>query len=174
MTRYLLVSAGLLLAASAVSTAQECDCGPRTLDDLKRLSRAQLIELFKRSEMGRPLDGTAKGQMVDLTDKLPRLKMRIANSLWNGKTARASDGYFINRWTFRSDWISSHYSIGPSWIDGKPAVIMEYPPKTPLFWNMHDELREVAPGLYLGPVFERFPCPKFRGFIGLQIECGCK
>ncbi len=41
---------------------------------------------------------------------------------------------------------------------------------------MHDELREVAPGLYVGPVIERCPCPKLRGYIGLQREAcdGCR
>ena len=48
---------------------------------------------------------------------------------------------------------------------------MEYAPGTPLFANMHDELREISPGLYMGPVYERFPCPKLRGYVGLQLEC---
>ena len=78
---------------------------------------------------------------------------------------RAEDGYFINRFIGNINWIDSNYVVGPERIDGKPAIIMEYAPGTPLFANMHDELREVAPGLYMGPVYERCPCPKLRGYV---------
>jgi hypothetical protein len=143
---------------------------PCSLDDLQRMSPGQLQQLFTQSEMGRPLVGVARGRLLFLTDdRFPKLKVRMANSVWRGKAA-TEDGWFTNRWIGNVNWIESNYVIGPSWVDGRPAVIMEYPPKTPLFEPMHDELREVAPGLYIGPVFERFPCVKFRGFIGLQME----
>ena len=93
----------------------------------------------------------------------------MARTVWRGKGA-CEDGYFTNRWIGGVDWIDSHYVIGPSWVDGKPSVIMEYAPKTPLFENMHDELREVSPGLYFGPLYERFPCPKLRGYLGLKLK----
>lgn len=165
-----LVAVGLLLSV-VLSCKGEPDIvyGPTCLEDLQHLSLSQLQELYTHAEIGHPLVGTARGNLLYLTDKLPRIKVRLANSVWRGKTAD-SDGYFINRWIGGVNWIDSHYIIGPSWIDGKPSVIMEYPPGTKLFWNMHDELREVAPGLYMGPVFERFPCPKLRGYVGLQLE----
>jgi hypothetical protein len=149
--------------------------GCLTLDRLQRMSACQLGDLFTQAEMGRPLLGVARGRLLHLTDRrLPRVKVRLANLVWRGKAA-CEDGYFVNRWVCGIERIDSHYTIGPSWVDGRPAIIMEYPPGTALFENMHDELREVAPGLYLGPVFERFPCPKFRGYVALQLEgCCCR
>jgi hypothetical protein len=141
-----------------------------SLDRLQRMSPEQLHELFVHAEVGTPLTGPARGRLLCITDKvLPRVKVRLANSVWRGKAA-SPDGWFTNRWIGDRDAIASRYVIGPSWVDGRPAVLMEYEPGTPLFANMHDELREVAPGLYLGPVIERFPCPKFRGYIALQLE----
>jgi hypothetical protein len=163
---------GLLLAVTVCCRGGPgcADCGPRCLEDLQRLSPEQVQELYRQAELGTPLVGCARGRLLFLTDeKMPRLKVRLGNSVWRGKAAE-EDGYFINRWPGRIRWIDSHYVIGPSWVDGKPSVIMEYAPGTALFWNMHDELREVAPGLYLGPVYERFPCPKLRGYIGLECE----
>jgi hypothetical protein len=159
---------GVLFCASVVGLCEPC--GGLTLDQLQRMNACQLAELFTRSCVGRPLVGRANGRLLYLTDpKLPRVKVRLANSVWRGKAA-TEDGYFTNRWIGGVKAIASHYVIGPSWVDGQPAVIMEYAPGTALFANMHDELREVAPGLYMGPVYERFPCPKFRGYVALELE----
>jgi hypothetical protein len=82
----------------------------------------------------------------------------------------APDGSFVNRWAGGVRAIRSHYTIGPSWADGRPAVVMEYPPGTPVFGNTRDELRAVAPGLYLGPIYDRCPCPLLRGYVVLEAE----
>jgi hypothetical protein len=150
-------------------------CGPRCLKDLEGLSVCQLADLYTHAELGRPFVGVGRGRLVYLTDRrLNRFKLRTSAAVWRGKAA-CENGYFVNRWVGGVRRIDSHYVIGPSWVDGKPSVIMEYAPGTALFANMHDELREIAPGLYLGPVFERFPCPKFRGYVALQLESskGC-
>jgi hypothetical protein len=163
---------GLLLGLALCSRGDsEYDWTPTCLEDLEGLSVCQLRHLYTHACLGRPFVGVARGKLVYLHDRFaPGMKIRASRSVWRGKEAH-EDGYFTNRWIGNRNWIDSHYVIGPSWIDGKPAVIMEYPPGTKLFWNMHDELREIAPGLYLGPVFERFPCPKFRGYVALQMEC---
>jgi hypothetical protein len=170
-----LVALGLLLAVALTCQGESGIAGPTCLDDLARLGPCELQCLFTQAEIGHPLVGTARGRLLYLTDKMPRIKVRMANSVWRGKTAD-EDGSFSNRWVGGINWIDSHYVVGPSWVDGKPAIIMEYPAGTRLFWNMHDELREVAPGLYMGPVYERFPCPKLRGYVALQLEScqGCR
>ncbi len=172
--RLLAATLGVLLWGSLVRGDEPCRC--LTLDDLQRMSPCQLRALFLNADVGAPLTGCGRGRLLYLTDRmLPRVKVRLANLVWRGKYV-SGDGCFVNRWVAGVEAIGSHYVIGPSWVDGRPAVIMEYPPGTALFGNMHDELREVAPGLYLGPVYERFPCPRFRGYVALQAEpCkGCR
>jgi hypothetical protein len=163
----------VLLFGAAIVVQGQTGCPrpvPRCLEEVKGLSACELAELFTQAEMGQPLVGKARGRLVLLTDeRLPRLKVGMANAVWRGKAA-CEDGRFVNRWIGGVRWIGSTYVVGPSWVDGRPAVIMEYPRGTPLFANMHDELREVSPGLYIGPVFERCPCPKLRGYIALELE----
>ncbi len=173
--RTLVLAIGLLLGGALYSHGQqEVPWTPQCLEDLENLPPCQLADLFTRADVGHPITGVARGKLIYLTDRtLPKIKLKLAASVWRGKCA-TEDGYFVNRWIGGRKAIDSHYVVGPSWVDGKPAVIMEYAPGTKLFWNMHDELREIAPGLYLGPVYERFPCPKFRGYIALQLECGCR
>jgi hypothetical protein len=158
----------LLFCLALLGRGEPCAC--LTVDQLRKMDRCQLEELFTQAPLGRPFVGKGRGKLVHLVDRLPRVKMRVSDLVWRGKSA-TPDGCFNNRWIGGHEWIGSQYVIGPSWLDGKPAVIMEYAPGTALFANMHDELREVAPGLYMGPVYDRFPCPKFRGFVALQLEC---
>jgi hypothetical protein len=167
-----LLAAGLLLGMTLYSKGDSsCGWAPTCLEDLEHLSECQLRELYTGTTFCKPFVGVARGKLIHLSDRfLPNIKVRGSRSVWRGKMA-CEDGYFSNRWIGDRNWIDSHWVIGPSWIDGKPTQVMEYPAGTKLFWNMHDELREIAPGLYLGPVFERFPCPKFRGWVALQLEC---
>lgn len=166
------VLACLLLAPRAVADA------PRTLADLRRMSPCELEALFRQAEPGAPPAGVAAGRLLYSTDpRHPRPAACLSNALWKGKVATA-DGYFINRWLGGIRAIDSHYALGPSWVDGRPAYVMEYAPGTPVFANSRDELREVAPGLYLGPLYDRCPRPKLRGYLGVQFHapadgCGC-
>jgi hypothetical protein len=48
---------------------------------------------------------------------------------------------------------------------------MEYAPGTPILGNVRDEIREIAPGLYLGRLYERCP-PRFLGYFALEaVSC---
>jgi hypothetical protein len=39
-----------------------------------------------------------------------------------------------------------------SWLDGRPALVFDYS-RSRLWPNVRDEVREVAPGLYLGIMY---------------------
>jgi hypothetical protein len=81
--------------------------------------------------------------------------------VWEGKTFASTSkraGRGINRIAGgailgRQDLFPFTTSIGPSVIDGKDAVILDYeqPENPPYIRHIHDEIREVAPGLFLGP-----------------------
>ena len=147
-----------------------------TMKDLQRMSPCELAALYERSEVGTPFTGRMEGKILYVADaKFPKLRAKVNSFAWRGKTAQPS-GDFTNRWVGGLEAINSRYEIGPSWIDGKPAIVMQYPRDTKLLGNVRDEVREVAPGLYLGPIFDRCPCPKFTGYLALQcapVKC-CK
>ena len=164
---------GVVLFGTVLPRGAGAECGSLDLNQLQRMSPCEMGRLFAQAEVGTPLVGPARGRLLCLTDgRFRRVKVRLSNALWRGKSA-SEDGHFVNRWIGGIEAIESCYVVGPSWIDGRPAIIMEYPPGTAVFENTHDELRQVGPGLYLGPLYDRFPCPKFRGYIALQLE-GCR
>jgi hypothetical protein len=111
--------------------------------------------------------GLGKGRVLVMANtKHPRMRTRTSNAIWKGKYFN-EDGSFVNQWAgFRA--ISSHVAEGRSWFDGRPCIVLEYPPGTPVFGNARDEIRQVGPGLWLGMFYDREPCPKFRGFFALE------
>jgi hypothetical protein len=144
------------------------------MDQLRRMTACELADLYTRSEMGRPPAGAGKGRVLCKVDvKHPRLAAGANNAAWKGKMI-GEDGSVINRWALGVKAIGTHQVVGPSWIDGKPTTVFEYAPGAPILGNVRDELREVAPGLYLGPLFEKCPCPRLKGWIALQLDCPCR
>jgi hypothetical protein len=138
--------------------------------DLRHLCCDELQQIFASAEGCTFPSGFGRGEVLLRTDpRHARLKARMTNRVWKGKRFE-EDGYFINQWLcFRA--LHSYVCQGPSWLDGRPCVILEYPPDTPLFGNTRDELREVAPGVWLGMWYDREPCPKLRGFFVLECQC---
>jgi hypothetical protein len=64
----------------------------------------------------------------------------------------------VNQWCgFQA--VHARVCYGLSWLDGRPSIIMDYEGISPLVWaHVRDEIREVAPGLYLGIMFRRTSC----------------
>jgi hypothetical protein len=81
--------------------------------------------------------------------------------VWEGKTfAAATDtkgvGHnrvFIPNVFGHQNLFPFDTSFGPSAIDGKPTLILDYDLRVNPGYirHIHDEIREVAPGLFLGP-----------------------
>ena len=162
----LLLSVALIAIAPSLALAQSC----ASPGDLKKLSECELTRLFEEAKPGEIPSGYARGQVLLMTEaKLPKLRARLASSAWKGKHFEA-DGEFINQWPgFKA--LRGKAELGVSLHDGKPCLVLEYPPQTPLFGNTRDELREIAPGLYLARLYERCPCPRFRGYFAIQVCC---
>jgi hypothetical protein len=158
-------------AASGVRAEEPSCCPPpiTCLAQLKGLGLHELEEVFASAPGCAVPVGFGRGEVLLRTDaRHARMKARMTNCVWKGKRF-AEDGSFTNQWAgFRA--LHSCLAVGPSWLDEMPCVILEYPEGTPLFGNTRDELREVAPGLWLGMWYDRQPCPKLRGFFALQLK----
>ena len=78
----------------------------------------------------------------------------------------------INHWRFGRAVKAKVYPA-ESFLDGGPTLVMDYRHTSPVIWrNVRDELREVAPGLYLGVMFKcEAGSARFGMFFALE-ECG--
>ena len=69
--------------------------------------------------------------------------------------------------------MKSCVATGTSWFDGGACVVLEYPPGTPIFDDMRDEVREVGCGLFVSRLYNRYTC-EFRGYIRATVPQGCR
>ncbi len=77
---------------------------------------------------------------------------------WGGKSftaGRGAGGAGINRVHLggRHQLFPFHTRFGASELDGRPSIVLDYdlPDNPSLIRKIHDEVREVSPGLFLGP-----------------------
>lgn len=142
-----------------------------SLDDLARLRADELEALYAKGKLPaslRALDGALTGRMLAFraldTGPIAGFLRRFAASkrfVWAGKSFRAESdraGTGINRVQVkgvlgRQNLFPFETRFGPSALDGKDAVILDYDlgDNPPYIRRIHDEVREVSSGVYLGP-----------------------
>ena len=139
-----------------------------TLADLREMTFKELDALYRSAK--RPgsladLNGDAIGGMLawrkPATGPIASALKSFGGSSsfpWEGKSFQARndiEGSGINRVTLfgQRRWFPFKTRFGPSFLDGKPSFILDYsgPANPPFIRSIVDEVREVAPGLYLGP-----------------------
>ena len=135
---------------------------------LRLMNFAQLEQLYRdgrRPAALSDLDGDAMGAM--LAWRTPArgpiawlLRSFGASSVfpWEGKTFKSEQpdlGTGINRINLlkKMRWFPFKTRFDASFLDGRPSFILDYsgPGNPPFIRSIVDEVREVAPGLYLGP-----------------------
>jgi hypothetical protein len=136
-----------------------------------------LEQLYRGSGPGWVGEGYARGKaLYDPAAPLAGLRSGATGLLWRGKVFEAGGGALVNQWRgFRA--IRAEVYDGPSWLDGKPSVIMDYGRTSRVWSDVRDEVREVAPGLFLGVMYQRrCPRPKLKLFFALEFcaQNGCR
>jgi hypothetical protein len=127
--------------------------GERTL---LGMSNAALDALFRSSPAGVVPDGTMVGTVLAfpgtwLAKPLAALTHAL---LWQGKVVNRRRGVLKNRVTpLRLRSVKALVFPGPSWVDTRPCVVLDYSRTSLLARAVRDELRLVGPHLYLGVVW---------------------
>jgi hypothetical protein len=168
----------LLIATLVPAGADAASPGPEAfgggspgLDYLARLSPEQLATLYRQLPPAPALRGRVRGRALVRpgTSMGPALS-KAAGAVWQGKVFR-DDGTVINRF-FGMPAIVAQVAFGPSWMDGGPALVLDYQRTSHLYARYRDEIRQVGPGLYLGVMYERTsPCPSVAMYFALEQGC---
>ena len=137
-----------------------------TADQLATMSVTELEDVYREGSVPTidALDGAPPGRMLTIAGALGWRGMRrrvaaFARSSvfpWGGKSFHshsATSGRGINRVALLGEKYPFDTRPEPSAIDGKECVFLDYDkPENPWFIRaIRDELREVSPGLFLGP-----------------------
>jgi hypothetical protein len=87
-----------------------------------------------------------------------RVLSRGARVVWQGKVFQPGQGTAVNRF-FGLRVVRSQVYQGPSWLDGGPSLVLDYSQTSRVYANKRDEIRQVAPGLFLGLMYDRMTAP---------------
>ncbi len=123
---------------------------------LMKMSQAQLDELFRNSPAGDIPRGEGEGTVIidpgtELTDVAAKFAHIFA---WQGKVFDPETGQLCNKILLPGiRAIVANVYKGESWFDERECIVIDYSKTSLVAHWIRDEIREVAPGLYLGIVF---------------------
>ncbi len=129
---------------------------PYDAAQLLSLSQTQLDDLFRASPAGDIPDGPAKGTAIIApgTTYSERIAEVINHFGWQGKVFDAKKGLLKNRiLAFGVEAIVAKVYKGPSWLDGKECIVLDYSDTSLVAQRIRDEIRSIGPGFYLGKVY---------------------
>lgn len=124
-----------------------------SLRGLLRTPGTKLEDLFRRSPAGRIPAGDSEGALLiapgspvaPAAAKLARLLV------WKGKTFDPGTGTLRNKvGPLGTPAVTAAVYYGPSRLDANQAIILDYSRTSRLARWVRDEIREVAPGVFLG------------------------
>jgi len=156
---------------TSTRAARPSTSSPLTVEDLARMGVPELDRAYAAGRVPDSLaarDGTPHGRMLALAGPAGRgaaheLLRRVSASRafpWRGKSFRSRDtahGEGVNRAVLLGDVFGFDTRLDTSAVDGRPCIVLDYDvPENPFVVRaIRDELREVSPGLFLGPALLR-------------------
>ena len=142
-----LVASSASASDTAVSLPQ-----PQTMQQLVRMPAGELHTMFAAAPAAPVPNGYVPGRAIkDPGSRRTAANARATRLVWQGKIFR-DDGTMINRFGPVKAIPADVYE-GASWYDGRPALIFDYS-RSRLWPTVRDEVREIAPGLYLGIMYK--------------------
>jgi len=123
---------------------------------LLAMTQQELDDLFKASPPGDIPNGEAKGTAIVAsgTKYSENIAQFINHFGWQGKVFDARKGLLKNRiLAFGVEAIIARVYKGPSWLDGKECIVLDYSDTSMVAHWIRDEIRLIGPGFYLGKVY---------------------
>jgi hypothetical protein len=133
------------------------------------MNAAELDQLYRRSTVGPAPRGKVRGYalLVPGRSYAPAVS-GAARLLWQGKVFKDDGVSAVNRFA-GVRIVKGRLYQGPSWIDGGPSLVLDYQDTSRVYRRFRDEIRQVAPGLYLGAMYARTdPTPTFKMYFALE------
>ncbi len=119
-------------------------------------TRPELARLFSSGRAGEVPDGRGRGTVLLGTGGLTaRVAAGLSYALvWRGKVVNARAARLLNILTpLQVEAIEAMIYKQESWYDGAPCIVLDYSKTSFAARRIRDEIREIAPGVYLGIVF---------------------
>jgi hypothetical protein len=125
------------------------------VQQLLAMTQNQLDQLFRASPPGAIPSGRSEGTAIIAPGtRFARTLARISRLAWQGKVFDSRKALLKNRiLVFGMQAIAAKVYKGRSWLDDKECIVLDYSDTSLVAHWIRDEIRLVAPGLYLGKVY---------------------
>ena len=123
---------------------------------LMRMSQEQLDDLYRASLAGPIPSGEGQGTvLIAPRTAVAETAARLIHLLaWQGKVFDPDKGELRNEvLPIGLRAVIAQVYKGPSWFDSRESIVLDYSRTSLIAHWIRDEIREVAPGLYLGIVY---------------------
>jgi hypothetical protein len=123
---------------------------------LLKMSQQELDALFSAHDAGPIPDGEAKGTAIIApgTHGSEKIAEFINIFAWQGKVFDAKAGLLRNHiLAIGLKAIIARVYKGPSLLDGKECIVLDYSETSLVASHVRDEIRQIEPGFYLGKVY---------------------
>ena len=123
---------------------------------LLKMSQQELDALFSAHDAGPLPDGEAKGTAIIAPGTAGSEKIAELINIfgWQGKVFDAKAGLLRNHiLAIGLKAIIARVYKGPSLLDGKECIVLDYSETSLLASHIRDEIRQIEPGFYLGKVY---------------------
>jgi len=157
----IVVAIAICLGPKAPSARGQSPAAPAgvTLDQLLGMSTAELDAVYRQGASVAIPEGRIRGTAIlSPGSRRTRALSRGARLMWQGKVFEPGQTSAVNRF-FGMRLVRAQVYQGPSWLDGQASVILDYSQTSRVYENNRDEIRQVAPGLWLGLMYDRTTSP---------------
>jgi hypothetical protein len=164
----LLVVPGASAQGPAMPSPQAPQVPVGSVGQLVRMDPASLDALYRQSAVGPIPSGRVRGTAISYAGTaLAAPASQVARLVWQGKVFLPCGDTVVNKF-FGVRAVKGRVYYGESWLDGGPALIIDYSGTSLVYAHYRDEIREVAPGLYLGLMYTRTCPPKLKTYFVLE------
>jgi len=130
---------------------------PIAVEQLLKMTKQELDDLFKAHPAGPIPDGPAKGTAIVAPGTVfsHEIAEFVSFFVWEGKTFDSAHGVLTNRLLhFGLNAIVAEVYKDKSLLDGQECIVLDYSKTSTVAGWIRDEIRQVQPGLYLGKVYK--------------------
>jgi hypothetical protein len=131
---------------------------PITAQTISQMSADEVDQLFRTGEVTQIPNGQAEGTAIFWPGSAgePIVERLVHKLAWQGKVVSAQERSLKNRISpLGVPAISADVYKGQSWFDGADCIVLDYSKRSVVAKWVRDEIRRVAPWLYLGLVYLR-------------------
>ena len=165
------MTAFVLNSTSGTAARAQAPTSALSVGRLVQMSGAELDALYRQgTSVGMPPGRVRGTALLAPGTRRNAALARGTRLVWQGKVFEPAEAFAVNRF-FGLPMIRAQVFQDQSWLDGAPALVLDYSRTSRVYAQYRDEIRQVAPGLFLGLMYARTtPQPTLRMYFALESQ----